>query len=729
MTISRSVLVATAVVTAALHGHAQQPDPKFGAATTAVVIDVVVRDAKGRPVTDLTRADFELLEDGVRQELGDVTRVGVADAPATRRANATANATAPAPPAGKPRPPQNTVSAPTFVALVFDRLTPEARALAHKGALAYLDTSQTNDFAGVFLSDMSLVPIQTYTTDRVKLRKAIDEVATLATSVFDREAIKEPTEMVFQAAGDFHPSVPVVASAESPGRPAEDGPGARHHGGSSSTLGPPGRAVGTASLFAVQAFERLSRDHQGFTTVNALRAIIEGLAVLPGRKTVVFFAEGLALPEAVMPQFDSVVATANRANVSVYTIDAAGLRVHSKDAETGREIRAIGAQSMIVNPDGSTGGSLGAMERMDDVLRKDPRTSLTMLAERTGGFLIENTNDLARGFREIDVDRRFHYLLTYTPKQLDFAGEWRRVEVRIPGRKVEIRSRSGYPAVRSLSAIPLLAYEGPALASLERTSPPADLPLRLGAFVFPEMRGGSRAALMVAASGETLTFETTPEGFRTDFTMMARVKDASGAIVRKGSQPYRLSGPAAERERTQKGEVLFYRQPELPPGKYTIEGVVHDALGLRAGVARMPFEVPADGGLRVSSLVIVSRTERLMSGELDADNPLQAGNRLIYPTLGEPLRRRRADTVAFYVTIVPSGREPVEARLHILQAGHLVAELPVPLDKVDASGRIQQVSQMPAGGLGAGDFQFRLVVKQGAAQQVREAGVQVEIIG
>ncbi len=299
----------------------------------------------------------------------------------------------------------------------------------------------------------------------------------------------------------------------------------------------------------------------------------------------------------------------------------------------------------------------------------------------------------------------------------------------MPSRKVEIRSRSGYPAVRLLSAIPLLAYEGPAIAALDRTPPPADLPLRLGAFVFPEAKGGSRAALMVAASGETLTFETTPEGFRTDFTLMARVKDASGDIVRKGSQPYRLSGPTADRERTQKAEVLYYRQPELPPGKYTFEGVVHDALAPRAGVARLPLEVPSDVGLRVSSLVIVSRTERLMSGELDAENPLQAGNRLIYPNLGEPLRRRRVDTVAFYVTIVPSGTEPVEARLHILQGGRIAAELPVPLGAVDASGRIQQLSQMPAAGLGAGDFQFRLVVKQGAAQQVREAGLRVEITG
>ena len=270
--------------------------------------------------------------------------------------------------------------------------------------------------------------------------------------------------------------------------------------------------------------------------------------------------------------------------------------------------------------------------------------------------------------------------------------------------------------MRPLSAIPLLAYEGPALAALDRTPPPADLPLRLGAFVFPDVKGGSRAALMVAASGPTLTFAETPEGFRTDFLLMARVKDDKGEVVRKGSQPYRLTGPAADRDRTQKGEILFYRQPELSPGRYTVEGVVHDALGPRAGVVRMPLEVSAQTGLRVSNLVIVARTERLMSGELDPDNPLQVRDRLIYPDLGEPLRRRRTDTVAFYVTVVPSGAEPVGARLHVLQAGKVVVELSLPLDAVDASGRIQQVSQIPAGGLGAGDFQFRLVVKQGSSE-------------
>ena len=205
-------LAAVAAMTP-LSGLAQQTDPKFGAATTAVVIDVVVRDAKGRPVTDLTRADFELLEDGVPQDLGDVTRVGI---PLTAPRAAAAGTAPAASPTHSASP--RSVAAPTFLALVFDWLTPDARALAYKGALASLQTIQANDFVGVFVSDLSLVPIQTYTTDRAQLRKAIDEAATRATSVFDRDAIKSPTELISQSGGDPHPSVPVVASAESAGR-------------------------------------------------------------------------------------------------------------------------------------------------------------------------------------------------------------------------------------------------------------------------------------------------------------------------------------------------------------------------------------------------------------------------------------------------------------------------------------------------------------------------------
>src|SRR6266550_7541605 len=75
-------------------------------------------------------------------------------------------------------------------------------------------------------------------------------------------------------------------------------------------------------------------------------------------------------------------------------------------------------------------------------------------------------------FRQIDDDRRFHYLLTYTPANTDFDGQWRRISVKVPGRNVTVRARSGYLAVRSAGVLPLLTYEGPALAALEHAPLP-----------------------------------------------------------------------------------------------------------------------------------------------------------------------------------------------------------------------------------------------------------------
>ena len=103
--------------------------PQFRGATTAVVIDVVVRDRGGRPVTDLTKADFELTDEGVRQEIADLALV------MPPRADAAAAGAPSGGPAADAAPNQSTpVNRPSFVAIVFDRLSPEGRASAVKGA-------------------------------------------------------------------------------------------------------------------------------------------------------------------------------------------------------------------------------------------------------------------------------------------------------------------------------------------------------------------------------------------------------------------------------------------------------------------------------------------------------------------------------------------------------------------------------------------------------------------
>ena len=73
---------------------------------------------------------------------------------------------------------------------------------------------------------------------------------------------------------------------------------------------------------------------QGHASVDALLALVDSLGTLPGRKTVIYFGEGLVIPPAVEPRFRSVIDTANRRNVSIYALDAAGLRVHSQQEQS-----------------------------------------------------------------------------------------------------------------------------------------------------------------------------------------------------------------------------------------------------------------------------------------------------------------------------------------------------------------------------------------------------------
>jgi len=465
----------------------------------------------------------------------------------------------------------------------------------------------------------------------------------------------------------------------------------------------------------------MAQDQQGYATTNALLALVQGLASLPGRKSVVFFAEGLSLPDAVMPHFRSVVAAANRGNVAVYTVDAEGLRVHSKDQETGRVVNGVGTNAMVESITGDPGGSLVTMEGMESALRSDPRTSLTLLARDTGGFLINDTNDLAGGFRRIDLDRRFHYLLTYTPKNADFNGEWRAITVHVPSRDVQVRARSGYQAIRTPGAIPLLTYEGRAVADLERMPPPAQIPIRAGAFVFPQATGDPRVAILLSTTGRALTFEPTSTGYRTDFTLFARIRDTHGEAVRKASQPYRLTGTAADRDRAQAGDVLFYRQPTLPPGTYTLDIAADDAIAKKGGVSHIAVTVPQQAaGPRVSDLVIVGRTEKLAPGELSEGNLLAVDGVQLYPNLGEPLRKTAGATLPFYAAILPGGAT-LTAVVTLTRNGQAIATLPLALAAPDASGRIQQLGQIPLASIPSGTYELRLSVSDGAAPIVRTA--------
>lgn len=79
---------------------------------------------------------------------------------------------------------------------------------------------------------------------------------------------------------------------------------------------------------------------------QGLRAVVSSFAALPGRKSIVYYTENLPITDRMKPKFDALIGEANRANITVYPVNPAGLCVHSKEAELGRNVAVAGAKGI-----------------------------------------------------------------------------------------------------------------------------------------------------------------------------------------------------------------------------------------------------------------------------------------------------------------------------------------------------------------------------------------------
>ena len=711
--------------------------PTFGVGTSAVTLDVVVRDKKGNAVRDLRASDFEVFEDGVRQRVESFQAFG---RPLDRSAATAPKPAAPSPVTAvaapvAPDPAPSSETRPQLIAFVFDRLSADARNTAHKAALAYLDNGHVQgDIVGVFAIDLALRTIQPFTTEASLIRVALDRAASQANTAFsgDRERTRDLVDTV--TAGQ--------ATADGASGAAPSGPGAGTSGaaiGAAAAAGALAQAVGQIQVGMLRNFEALERDQQGYASTNGLMAVVSGLKNMPGRKTVVFFSEGLAISSNVQAQFRSIIHSANRANVSVYAMDAGGLRAHGMNDETRKEMMQAAQrrirQTETGRDDASDGIMSRALERNEALLRLNPEGPLAQLANETGGFLIHDTNDAASAFHRIEEDMRFHYLLAYSPSNESFDGKFRTISVKVSRPGVQVQTRQGYFAVRAVESAPLRSYEAPALAQLDAGTRPHAFPLETVALSFPTAKQPGLVPVLVRVPGSAVTYQLDKQDksgkkmHLADLVVVARVKNEAGHEVDRLSQHYALSAAADKLEAARRGDVLFYRLADLPPGRYTVEAVAYDAQSQKGSVTTAALEVPAsqEGRARLSSVVLVGRAEKVTPAEAQSNSPLIYGDTQIYPNMGEPFRKSTSSAVGFFFTLygVKDAVPPAQAMIEVFRggegAGRVTASLPAP----DATGRIQYAGALPLQSFPVGAYTLKVTATTGSGVDTRQAAFTV----
>jgi VWFA-related protein len=717
-----SILIFASVVTPAFSPLAQEPqdedNERVVVGTNEILLDAVVKDKKGHVVKDLKPSDFEIYEDGVRQDVKSfnfITR-GQAKTPGASNANETTTTSQPT------APPQSTSPAGAHrlsaVALVFDRLSPDARKRAHDAALSYVgNEARSDDFIGVFNIDLSLRAIQSFTNDGRLIRQAVDR------------AVAQPPASFSSNTGQITGLSQSQTALQSESATAAQ----TAIGSNGQDMGSVGAIAAAQQLAemtqrAVEGFERLERNQQGFATTEGLLAIVNAMGRLPGRKALVLFSEGVAIPPAVQSHFRSVISAANRANVSIYTVDAAGLRAESIDAEAGRAMVALGQKRARIagSPSDGTGGPMTRdLERNEDLLRLNPESGLGQLADQTGGILISNTNNPGARLRQVDEDLHAYYLLSYSPRNQNFDGHFRQISLKVNRPGVEVQARKGYYAISNSYDTPVLDYEVRALALLSGRPQPNAFGSRVAAFNFPEAGKPGLVPVMVEVPASSINFVLNNEkkSYATNFSVIVLIEDEAGRVVRKLSAQYLLGGQLDKLEAAKGGKILFYRETQLAPGRYTLTSVVYDATNERASKDTGSLNVSdADQSrLRLSSIVIIKSAEKLTANEQGTPNPFHFGEVLIYPNMNEPLRKSASKNLAFFVTVYPPGSlaSATKLKLEIVQGGKVLGQTSTDLPAPDSSGRIQYATAIPIDKYKPGDYELRVTVQNGQSTASR----------
>lgn len=505
----------------------EQPAVTFKVDVNFVEIDAIVTDPQGRFVRDLTRADFELLEDGVPQTISTFT---VVDLP-VERADPPHSHAAPIDP--DVRSNLQPFNGRVFVIVLDDlhtdiRRTPLVRAAAKQFVRRYLGA---NDLVAVIHTGSGASSGQDFTGSQARLVAAIDRFAGRKLP----SATQARLDDYYRKRGD---------------------------------LAPPGAG---GSFKASDEYDQ-ERAHFARNTLDTLRTAAHYLGNIHGRrKAVVWFGEGVDFltddfveaknASIVMQEMRDAIAAAARAGVSFYAFDARGVGAGLDEA------LSIGAL-----PDDAT-STIGVSAFLSEVQRA--QQFLKTMSEETGGFAAINQNDLNTALERVVRENSSYYLLGYYPSKERRDGKFRPVQVRVKRPGLNVRSRGGYTAPKAAPpAPPSIAKDTGASAevkaALESPLPVSGLGLTMTAAPLMGQGRKTAVAIVIEVDPQRLSFAEKNGVHSEEIEIVILPLDASGK-PHEGARdqlPMNLSQGNYERVRTH--GVRTARHLELSPGRYQL---------------------------------------------------------------------------------------------------------------------------------------------------------------
>ena len=398
-----------------------QPPVTLRVNTQLVQVSVVVRDSRGDPVADLKQGDFELYDNGKRQEI----RVFAVEDYRTPQ------------PANSPLPAPATPAVPEF-----SNRNPIEPGAPNAPTVIVIDAGNTWDHDSMAWPDLvyardQLIQFlrQVHPEDRLGIYlMGADRFWVL------REYNQTCADLLKRLATWKSPENPDPASAKAGDVWAEF---AVHFAGVDtetakaihrSQFWSPGEVPG-----GVGHGEPLGGIRN--KPFGVLAAVTKHLAAVPGRKNVVLISGLIFLPPELKDRL-ILLRDIIQAGVTLYTIDPGGLAPYALDASF-----VIPQWVTMKSPHGNRDALqyIRTSEDQKRLLILMLQSALIELAQSTGGKAFVNTNDIRGAIRGSLDDSRVSYTLGFYPKSSINDGSFHPIKVKIPGRdRLSLHCRDGY---------------------------------------------------------------------------------------------------------------------------------------------------------------------------------------------------------------------------------------------------------------------------------------------
>jgi VWFA-related protein len=558
----------TALFPAMAMAFAQNPAPQSGPATGAVAntviridvnlvqVDAVVTDSRGRRVTDLQSAAFEILQDGKPQAITNFSYVstkpgvgGTAPAHPAVQAKLVKGDTPPPPPVLRPTEVRRTL------ALVVDDqgLAAENIPSVRNAIRNFVDEQmRPGDLVAIVRTGAGMGALQQFTTDKRLLYAALDRVKYGQSRV---------------GVSSFAP------------------------------LGSGMRGAG--------AINHLREETLAVGTLGAIRFVVNAMRGFPGRKSVVLFTENIRLifqgttDEMVAHAVQQLSDAASRASVVIHAIDPRGMPNYdltAADNTTGMSRRRV---------------SRVPAQREQEVVHT--QEGMFALAEETGGLFLHDTNDLAGALRKAAEDSDGYYLIGYHPDANTFENgngrpKFHRIEIKVNGAGLHVRSRDGFFGEPGGNQPLEHTREAEIVHALQSPFTAGSIHPRLTALFANLRETGSFINAWLYFNPAELKWSSEPDGgHKALIDIAAAAFDENGLALAPIDTTFTLQLSSQKYdEGLKKGMVYGIHVPVKKPGPYLVRAALRDAGTESTGSAEQYVEVPdiESGRLALSGLVL-----------------------------------------------------------------------------------------------------------------------------